>query len=511
MHEVQQTPRQLESEDQVRLKPILGLKPGIYLAVIYAAVLLVILFFMLIYPGIVRSGSVIILKTEPVGAALRVDGVYRGTAPENVFISKGVHVLELILPGFITERIECEIPGRLFASVLFPRRYPLEVTLTTADPEAVFITAARDYADWTFGGEPTAVWQVPLSLSEGAYRAGGRQPEELLKASARFAVTGAALRDLIRAKTITDNGGLPPSPLSLTRSATDIMSFLSENPGGAVWLAETLPPESAALVTSSSWYQKQLALSAAIGVQESLAPPPGSEPAASLVPPARRLSVGGLSFTGMAGGTLVQGEPFPFTVPIRGFMISENEVPASVFTDFLEANPQWRPDQREALASEELVTGNYLVDDGSAVGRTDDISVTSISWYAAQAFCGWLGEQLPSSMNAYELRLPTEAEWEYAAKSVRRWKASGDAAEIRNMEDGAWEWCYDPYAPLAFIDAPGAVTAIGSPERAVRGGSRLNSAGSITPETRASLPPAFCSPFVSFRVVIAEKGPIIRQ
>ncbi|MDR0585019.1 MAG: SUMF1/EgtB/PvdO family nonheme iron enzyme [Treponema sp.] len=491
-------------EDQVRLKPVLGLKPGIYLAVIYSLIFMAILFFILVYPGLVRPGSVLVLKTEPAGAALRVDGVYRGTAPDKVFVSKGRHTLELVLPGFTTERIECEIPGRLLFSVLFPRRYPLELTLTATDPAAAFIAAAKDYAAWTFGGEPTAAWQVPLSLSEGAYRTGAAfrswKPEEFLKASARFAVTGAALRDLVRAKTIADNGGLPPSPLSLARSVADIIGFLSENPGSAVWLAETLPAESANLISASPWYQAQLAAFDEAGIEEILAPPPF----APLSSPPARLGVGGLSFTGLAAGTLVQGEPLPHAVPVEGFMISDTEVPSSLFAEFLEANPRWRSDQREALAAEELVSGDYLIDDGPAV---PEAGVTRVSWYAVRAFCAWLGERLPPSMNGYEIRLPTEAEWEYTAKSVKRWAATGAETEIKNMEDGAWEWCLDPYAPLAFINAaPEGIAAIDSPERAVRGGSPLNPAGSVTPETRASLPPAFCSPFVSFRVVIARRA-----
>jgi formylglycine-generating enzyme required for sulfatase activity len=503
MNEKQAEARQTGREDQVRLKPVLGVRPGVYLAFIYSIILLLVLFFILIYPGIVRPGAVIMLKTEPAGAALRVDGVYQGTSPDGIFVSRGRHTLELVLPGFTVERLEREIPGRLFASALFPRRYPLEVKLSAPDPAAAFALAAADYAAWTFGGEPTAAWQIPLSLSEGAYRIGRVENtqaiNELLKASARFALTRAALRDLVRAKTIADNGGLSPSPLSLVRSAADISGFLSVNPGGAAWLAETLPPESAALVIASAWYQKQLAAAAEMGANESLAPMTASaSPVATMATMARQLSLDGLEFTGIAGGTLVHGEPFPYAVPVAGFMICNSEVPAATFSAFLGANPQWSAERREALAGEGMVTSDYL-NGGDVSGRMDGL--TAVSWYAAQAFCAWLSGRLPPSLDGFEIRLPTEAEWEYAAKSVRGWAA----AEVKGMEDGAWEWCADPYAPLGFLADADAIAAAGSPERAVRGGSFLNPLGSINPETRASLPPAFCSPFVSFRPVIAPK------
>ncbi len=42
---------------------------------------------------------------------------------------------------------------------------------------------------------------------------------------------------------------------------------------------------------------------------------------------------------------------------------------------------------------------------------------TNVSWYEAVAFCRWLSAQL-----AYEVRLPTEDEWERAARGVDGWQ-----------------------------------------------------------------------------------------
>jgi len=495
-------PQEPQPEDIVRLKPVLGLRPGVYLAIAGAAVILLVLFRILLYPGIARPGAMVVFASEPSGAALRIDDVYAGSSPCKVFAPKGARVIEVALPGYVTERLEREIPSRLFASALFPRRYTIDVALTAASPNAPLAAAAYDYAAWTFGGEPTAAWQIPMVLSEGVYRIGStNEAGDMLAAAARFAVTRAALRDLVRASTLALNGGNASSPLTLARSAAQAAAFLAHNAGSAAWLADTLPADSAAVLLSSAWYQNQLAAFASVAAAEKLAQ--RSDPAL----PVSQIRVGGLLFTGIGGGILAQGEPFAHQTPLKAFFIGTTEIPSLAYADFLDANPEWRADQREELARQGLVDSDYLADFDTSIpaaGRRLDVGVSAVSWYAANAYCQWLTGKLPDSLAKWEVRLPTEAEWEYAAKSAQKWEGRGG---IIAMEGGAWEWCADPYVPLPFIDAPPeAVAAVGSPERPVRGGSWLNSNVTTNVETRGFLPPATCSPFVSFRPIIALRA-----
>jgi hypothetical protein len=439
--------KQTNNEIQVKFKPIYGIRPGVYLTFLYSFVLLVILFFLFLFPGLKNPGAVLIVKTEPAGAAVRIDGVYRGVAWSKIPVSKGIHTIEAVMPGFENISSVHEIPARYLGSLFFPLRYKVEFTLNTPDSAAAFAVYASDYAEWTFAGEATASWQIPLSLSEGAYRAGhvkkpSYEMQQILLAASGFAVTKAAMRDLIRAKILLDNRGNAPSPAALINSISEILGFLSENPGAAKWLSQALPREQAAIIEASQWFKNR-----------SGAPP-------------KPQTISSTGFMLMSGINFIRFS--------SGFWISENPVSKSLFETFLDENPEWREHQIDYFPQE---ISNYP-------WEIDKNIITGATWYAAQAFCEWMTLRLPPAMGM-EVRLPTEEEWSIAANN------------IGNMKNPGWEWCADPYTPLQFAATPQAKQAVGSPERSLRGKQTQSS-----PETRASLPPDLSSPIVTFRLVI---------
>jgi len=472
-------------DDNVKLKPIFGVRPGVYLACIYGIVLLAILFFIFLYPALSNPGSYIVVKSEPWGAAVLVDGVYREAAPCEIFVSPGKHKLELRLSGFAPAQTEIVTGKRLFASIIFPLKKEIFQKLKSNDPAGALIIEAKDYAAWSFTGESSTAYQIPLSLSEAAYRLGPyaadpslrKSMEETIVSSTRFAVTRAGLRDLIRAKTLLDNQGLSPSPLSLLGSAEDIIDFLSDNPQAALWLGAILTEEAKSAVTASSWYKE------ASQKQES--------PSHSVrAPRFESVQIRGLNFRMVQGGLPLLGANFPQGTTVDTFYILQDPISPAAWRAFTEQEPKWKKENLSALIKEGLVNEGYLED----ILEAPDSGVSGISWHAAAAFCGWLNSSLPSQFvsASYEVHLPTEAEWEYAASSGA-------------IEYGVfWEWCEEPYVPLSFLSVPQGAPRF-SPERPVRGGSWRNQPGSVNSETRGSLPPDFCSPFVSARPVIVLK------
>ncbi len=153
-----------------------------------------------------------------------------------------------------------------------------------------------------------------------------------------------------------------------------------------------------------------------------------------------------------------------------------------------------------------------------------DQPVVGVTWFDAMAYAGWLGETAGGTW-----RLPTEAEWEWAARgglaaAATSWGEALPPGEVpEGPLAGPWpvgrgtpngfglcdtgtmvhEWCLDWYQPDAYAASP-ARDPRGPAEgerRASRGGSWRHRVRWSPPSARSSLPPSFRYADYGFRIV----------
>jgi sulfatase modifying factor 1 len=217
------------------------------------------------------------------------------------------------------------------------------------------------------------------------------------------------------------------------------------------------------------------------------------------------------------GNSAIANQTPTHSVNLNNFEIGETEVTNRQYTAFLNAT----------LVNQTIISqyidyqyADILFINGVWVAKpnTEEKPVITVSWNGAVAFCNWLGA-----------RLPTEAEWEFAAKynsgnpylyagsNIANQVAVYSSAQLANVKSkspnpnfqtydmcgNALEWCSDWYAN-SYGSSSAVINPIGPSTgtyKVLRGGSFLDPENLITTTFRHRNSPNFNYNNVGFRCV----------
>ncbi len=192
------------------------------------------------------------------------------------------------------------------------------------------------------------------------------------------------------------------------------------------------------------------------------------------------------------------------------------------------------------IAAKEVTQAQYLALMGSnpSYFRSNlDLPVEQVTWFNARAYCVELTNRqaaLGSVPAGYEYRLPTEAEWEYAARggTTGSWyfgesigcpqanfrngnyctgqttvvgSYSPNAWGLYDMHGNVWEWCLDSHAAYSAGNSVNPFIS-GGPSRVERGGGWYAEANHCRSSHREINVPSYTNYVTGFRVVL---GPVL--
>ena len=526
------------SDVRVRLKPFLGVAPGVYLTVLYALALLVLAFLLLVLPGLRANGTIASFATSPAGADVWIDGDYRGSTPCEVFVEKGDRDVELRKAFYESVSIKRSFGGRVLASRLLPRRARIAARMRVNDSNGLADWAGGQVAEWGLLRDFSPAYPLPPILSEavGALARLGDPAaldlaRSLLATAAAAADSEAELGELAAATAALGSRGgfLSPAGVGrMLRSGRDLARGTTSFPLWVVQALDSRNPLRASLAASPVLTAHAGRLLSRLQAYESV--PATAVPAGAPV-------IAGVRFLPVPGGIELVGRGVPeaaerldifLPAPVRvePFHLAETEVTRGQFAQFLAAEPRWA--DRIALLRDGRATSSYLEGwDGPRFPTgTENLPVVGVSHYAATAFAAWLTTRLGPALSAYEVLLPTEAQWQRAAGrapaegsvflgagGVRPAGASqaGPYGQ-RDLWGNAWEWCREGAFPVRNLlapvdpDLPDPLAHARAAERIVKGGSWANSKEDFRSYVRGSQPPDWCTPYTGFRVALIRRS-----
>lgn len=410
------------------------------------------------------SWGTLVISTRPSGAHLSVDGRNQGLAPTTVQLDAGVHLIRLTSPGL--EAWESRIvidAGETLRAGTITLGQPDAQLIIHSQPEGADVAVAR-----TFRGRTPLILSLPSGIehevvvSLPGYESWTRT---VLAEPATHLTLAARLRPILFEVSVR---GVPAGaeirvdgvPRGRAPQALELLAVehrIEVSKQGFVPLIASVSPTPGL----ASAVQYRLAVSdRSLAFQQSAPIVTTKSGYALRIVPSGVFLMGEDAPDGEAGGSRASGRVVKLARP---FYIGVRAVTNAEFAAFRSRHGLDDPGSLERSAGR-----------GDRQAAAPAAPVTRVSWDDAVEYCNWLSRreglepayQRRGGTYALKIpvttgyRLPTEAEWEYAARRLRA-GALGSYVLSGNIS----EWVNDFYQPS--VDAAPATDPLG-PDRGVR-------------------------------------------
>lgn len=208
-------------------------------------------------------------------------------------------------------------------------------------------------------------------------------------------------------------------------------------------------------------------------------------------------------------GSSVEKDETPHTVTLSSYSIGKYPVTVGQYKKYCTA------------------TGTAMPE-APSWGWNDKHPMVNVNYKDAVAYCNWLSETYGG-----DWRLPTEAEWEFAARGGNKsngytYSGSNDLDEvgwygnnagskthavatknpnelgIYDMSGNVWEWCKDLYGTYSSATETSPKGATNGSNRVLRGGSWYFAASACRVANRSGIDPSFRNVASGFRMVLSQ-------
>lgn len=465
--------KELPKVEPVKIKPLFGMKPGLWLSIVYLLAILLLFFLIGILPDIIDGHKRVTFTSAAYNAAVYVDDVYQGGTPFTRKIASGTHSVSYRVNGYEIDSFTIRVGRPVFFNWLFPRKQSIvsSATLTEEAFEALsaeLLEDANAYSAVLTYDDVHRYSPIFTTYAKSVETSPFAKESSALQVALLFVDTPEMYEDAKTALEILDLK-LEIPYASLADGKT--MGITSEEP--------ELKAKSTSLKTDFFTIE-------------------GFD-----IPEADFSN--GRTVDAAYPAVIEAGK----TVHTDAFSIGAYCVTEYQYAQFIAQNPRWALENKENLIAQGLVDEYYLDGVSTSITSITNKPVKNISWYAARAFCTWL-----SQITGRDVWLPTEDQWIAASltdkeggyqRSLMPSAAEGAPAA---MLGSVWEMTGSEFIPMSritgealLLEAEETLKNYDSPtDMIVKGGSFVSDINSIDRYSVGATYRSLCSDYMGFRI-----------
>lgn len=472
---------ELPEVDPVELKPILGIRPGLFILLSSILIVILLCFALFVLPGLISDKAYIHFEFNAKNVAIFDGDVYLGSSEGSIYeINAGEHEFNFQINGADAGTLSVNIKKKIFFT-LFHRsvnEIDFEIKNTAEIEQNCKNFFAKEIASWSKITDFSDSYHFPPLFSELAYNAVNLQFEDITDVwlyGALHITSKTLYEDYLIGKSILEDRHVK----NFSDTLNNLESYLDKLYGNTETPEITVGHENSNIVPTkidSFFYYPE-----------------------STITMGRDITLG-----------YPEINEAPVSISVNPFRIASTPVSEYMYALFVSENPQWEKANKDELIAAGLVDDNYLNGISLTTAIKSNRPIRNISYYAAVAYCEWLSEK-----DGVDYSLPTETEWYTAALSAKDKQYTSslvgidmDSSSPSFMLGQLWEITDTPYIPLARISDYEKALSL-SDEFAyddiiIKGGSYINKNDGITIDTIGTANKNTCSEYMGFRVVINE-------
>ena len=466
--------KELPKVEPVKIKPLFGMKPGLWLSIAYLLAILLLFFAIGILPDLIDGHKRVTFTSAAYNAAVYVDDVYEGGTPFTRKIASGTHTVSYRVNGYEIDSFTIKVSRPVLFNWLFPRKQSVASTATLTEnafkalsaellEDANAYSAILQYDDVHRYNPIFTTYAKSVETSQFA------RQTSALEAALLFVTTDEMFEDANKAINLLGLNAVIP--------------YATLNPDRTVG---TTDEETPVLKASSTSLKTDYFTLEGYTIPE--AEFSNGKTVSDTYPEV------------LEAGKTVHTESFN----IGAYCVTEYQ-----YAQFVDQNPQWSLDNKENLIAQGLVDDYYLDGVSTSLTVITNKPVRNISWNAAQAFCTWLSQV--SGRNVY---LPSEDQWIAASLSdseggfQRSLMPSVAENSPAAMIGSVWEMTETRFIPMARIADDQLLQKTldrlqefdTETDMVVKGGSYVSDMNSIDRYSTGATYRSLCSDYMGFRI-----------